>query len=53
MARHRHATQVTVEHLALGLLAVSEGPVPAILSGLGVSSPALRAAIIGRYRQPD
>jgi ATP-dependent Clp protease ATP-binding subunit ClpA len=54
-ARHealaRHATQAGVDHLTLGLLAVSEGLVPAILSGLGVSGPALSAAILDRYRQ--
>jgi hypothetical protein len=54
-ARHEaqagHGTQIGVEHLALGLLAVSEGPVPLILSALGVSAPTLRAAILDRYRQ--
>jgi ATP-dependent Clp protease ATP-binding subunit ClpA len=50
-AKARHGTQIGVEHLALGLLAVSEGLVPCILSALGVSAPALRAAILGRYRQ--
>jgi hypothetical protein len=50
-ARARHDTSVTVEHLALGLLAVTEGPVPAILSGLGVSGPVVRSAIVDRYRQ--
>jgi ATP-dependent Clp protease ATP-binding subunit ClpA len=46
-----HHTQIGVEHLALGLLAVSGGPVPPILAALGVSAPALRAAILDRYRQ--
>jgi hypothetical protein len=50
-AESRHAPQIGVEHLALGFLRVTEGPVPAILSGLGVSGPGLRAAIIDRYRQ--
>ena len=36
-----------VEDLALGVLAVTEGLVPAILSALGVSGPAVRAAIRG------
>jgi ATP-dependent Clp protease ATP-binding subunit ClpA len=44
-------TQIGVEHLALGLLAASEGPVPRILAALGLSAPALRAAILDRYRQ--
>jgi Clp amino terminal domain, pathogenicity island component len=50
-AQARHGTQIGVEHLALGLLAVSEGLVPPILSALGVAAPALRAAILNRYRQ--
>jgi hypothetical protein len=40
-AEIRHAPQIDVEHLALGFLAVTEGPAPSILSGLGVSGPAL------------
>jgi hypothetical protein len=51
-AEIRHAPHIDVEHLALGFLAVTEGPVAAILSGLGVSGPAVRAAILDRYRQP-
>lgn len=50
-ARARGDTQIGAEHLALGLLAVTAGPVPAILSALGVSAPALHAAIVDRYRQ--
>ena len=38
------------EDLALGILAVSEGLVPPILSALGVSGPALSTAILDRYR---
>jgi len=34
-----------------GVLAAREGPVPLILSALGVPTPALRAAILDRYRQ--
>jgi ATP-dependent Clp protease ATP-binding subunit ClpA len=49
-AAARHAAQVHVEHLALGILAVSEGLVPAVLSGLGVSGPAVSAAILDRYQ---
>jgi len=40
-----------VEDLALGVLAVSEGLVPALLSRLGTSGPALSATIQDRYRQ--
>jgi hypothetical protein len=50
-AQARRDTQIGAEHLALGLLAVTEGPVPAILSALGVSAPALHAAILDRYRR--
>lgn len=41
----------TAEHLALGILAVSEGLVPPILSAIGTSGPALSAAIRHRYHQ--
>lgn len=44
------APKAGVEHLALGVLAVSTGPVPVILSALGASVPALRIAIRDRYR---
>jgi hypothetical protein len=50
-AQTRHGAQIDVGHLALGLLAVDEGLVPPILSALGVSAPALRAAILDRCRQ--
>ena len=50
-ARARHATQISVEHLALGLLAVDEGLVPPILSALGMPALALRAAILTGYQQ--
>jgi hypothetical protein len=36
--------------LALGILAVSEGLVPSVLSALGASGPALSAAILDRCR---
>lgn len=39
------------EHLVLGLLAVDEGLAPAVLSALGASVPALRAAILDRGLQ--
>ena len=49
-AQARHATQPAgVEDLALGILATSEGLVPPVLSGLGVSGPALSTAILDRY----
>ena len=48
-AAARHAAQADVEHLALGILAVSEGLVPSILSRLGTSGPALCTAILDRY----
>jgi hypothetical protein len=48
-----HAVRPTTEGLALSLLAVSEGLVPAILSALGVSVPAVRTAILDRYQQPS
>ena len=48
-AQARRATPpFDVEDLALGILAVSEGLVPPILSALGVSGPALRTAILDR-----
>jgi hypothetical protein len=48
-ARARGATApFGPEDLALGIVAVSEGLVPAILSALGVSGPALSAAILDR-----
>ena len=47
----RPAPLIDVEDLALGFLAVTEGPLPTILAELGVSAPALSAAIADRYRQ--
>ncbi len=47
-ARADGADQADVEHFALALLAATEGPVPLILSRLGVSGPALRTAILAR-----
>jgi len=49
-AQARGATQpAVVEDLALGILAVSEGLVPTVLSALGVPGPALSTAIRDRY----
>jgi hypothetical protein len=48
-AQARHATQPAgVEDLAVGILASSEGLVPPVLSGLGMSGPALSSAILDR-----
>jgi Clp amino terminal domain, pathogenicity island component len=47
----RTGTPANAEHLALGLLALTEGPVPPILAALGASAPALRAAVLDRYRE--
>jgi hypothetical protein len=50
-ARARDALQSAgVEDLALGILAVSEGLVPPVLSAFGVSGPALSTAVLDRYR---
>ena len=49
-AKARHAVQPAgVGDLALGILAVSEGLVPPVLSALGVSGPALSTAFLERY----
>jgi Clp amino terminal domain, pathogenicity island component len=50
-ARARGCAHASVEDVALALLAVRDGPVPPILSALGVSAPALTAAIRDRYQQ--
>jgi hypothetical protein len=42
---------IGLQHLALALLAMRDGMVPAILSALGASPPSLRAAILNRYRK--
>jgi ATP-dependent Clp protease ATP-binding subunit ClpA len=49
--REAQARPADVEDLALGILAVSDGLVPALLSRLGVSGETLSAAIQDRYRQ--
>ena len=50
-AQARHATQPAgVEDLALGILAISEGLVPQVLTRLGVSGAALSTAILDCYR---
>ncbi len=50
-AEARHDSYIGVEHVALGLIAMNSGLLPPILSALGTSAPALRAAILDRYRQ--
>jgi ATP-dependent Clp protease ATP-binding subunit ClpA len=50
-AQARHDDHIGIEHLALGLIAMHTGPVRSLLSALGASAPALRAAIVDRYRQ--
>ena len=47
-ARHGY---IGVEHLTLALVGMDAGAVPPILSALGTTQSALRAAILDRYRQ--
>jgi hypothetical protein len=44
----RHHARVQAEHVALAFTAMTTGLVPTILSALGTSAPALRAAIVER-----
>ena len=44
-------SHIGVEHVALALTVIKNGLVPPILSAAGTSAPALRAAILDRYRQ--
>ena len=46
----QHQSGIGVEHIALGLLVTNRGLVPPILDGAGQTAPALRAAILDRYR---
>jgi ATP-dependent Clp protease ATP-binding subunit ClpA len=46
-----HVSYIGVEHVALALIEVDKGLVPAIFSGIGTPAPALRAEILDRYRQ--
>jgi len=50
-AKTRHDGYIGVEHLTLALVGMSTGAVPPILSALGATQAALRAAILDRYRQ--
>ena len=49
-ARAAGCSETGVEHLALAILAVSDGLVPPVLARLGSSGPGLRAAVRARYR---
>jgi Clp amino terminal domain, pathogenicity island component len=42
---------IGVQHITLALLAMKDGMVPMILSGLGAPAVSLRAAILARYRK--
>jgi len=44
-------SRIGVEHIALALTVIKNGLVPPILGAAGASAPALRAAILDRYRQ--
>jgi ATP-dependent Clp protease ATP-binding subunit ClpA len=50
-AKALHDNYIGVQHLTLGLLALKDGTVPAILSALGAPAPSLRADILARYRR--
>lgn len=50
-AHAMHDQHIGVEHLVLGLIRTNGGLVPPVLLALGASEPALRAAILDRYRQ--
>jgi Clp amino terminal domain, pathogenicity island component len=50
-ARAQHDTRPGVEHVALALISMTDGPVPVILASLGVTPPALRTAILNGYRR--
>ena len=50
-AMARHDAHIGAEHVALSLIAVKGGLVPLMLSAAGPSAPALRAAILDRYRK--
>ena len=47
----RHDGYIGAEHLTLALVGMDAGAVPPILSALGTTPAALRAAILDRYRQ--
>ena len=50
-AKALHDDYIGVQHLVLAQLALSDGVAATILSSLGVSREALRAAVLARYRK--
>jgi hypothetical protein len=46
-----HDSHIGVEHITLALTTIKHGLVPTILSEAGAPAPALRAAILDRYRR--
>ena len=46
-----HDSHIGVEHITLALTTIRQGLVPTILSEAGAPAPALRAAILDRYRR--
>jgi hypothetical protein len=50
-ATARQDGYIGVEHLTLALVGMDKGAVPPILSALGTTQAALRAAVLDRYRQ--
>jgi ATP-dependent Clp protease ATP-binding subunit ClpA len=50
-AQARQDGYIGAEHLTLALIGMNAGAVPSILSALGTTQDALRAAILDRYRQ--
>jgi Clp amino terminal domain, pathogenicity island component len=50
-AKALHDHYIGVQHITLALLAMKDGMVPVILSGLGAPAAPLRAAILARYRK--
>lgn len=46
-----HDQAIGVEHIALSLITTKNGPVSPIVSAFGASGPALRAAVLARYRK--
>lgn len=50
-AAARDDTHIGVEHIALALTSVESGLIPPILAAAGTRAPALRTAILDRYRR--
>jgi len=46
-----HDSHIGVEHITLALTSIKVGLVPDILAAAGATAPALRAAILDRYRR--